>query len=421
MNFTDFRKNTSFGKFLYSFLLNRLGDSVDVLTMSWLIYLLSGSAAVSALAMGINYIPSIVIQPLAGAWVERMHKKKVLILMDLGRFLLVMLILALYLGKVLAPYMLLCITFAVSTLEAFRSPATNGVLPRLLKEEEYEYGTSMLQGGGRIMELAGTGLAGVLIAWLGIYGALLVDASCFLIAALLILPLGLQEELQSQQAESYGKTLKEGISFLRDSRRLLLLVLLCGLLNAMLTPMQALQSALVKDIYQKGGETLSFMGATLSGGMLLGAFLYPFLAKRVAIDKALLLCGILNGGFYLVLAGCALISQNIFFYPVLGFSSLVFGVSIGFLNTALAVMIMKAIPIHYMSRETGLANALCLAAVPATSFLVSAAARLVKVPALLTASGILFLLIMAVLKVSGKLNELLPDDSKAGRNEEKWN
>ena len=248
MNFTDFRKNTSFGKFLCSFLLNRLGDSVDVLTMSWLIYLLSGSAAVSALAMGINYIPSIVIQPLAGAWVERMHKKKVLILMDLGRFLLVMLILALYLGKVLAPYMLLCITFAVSTLEAFRSPATNGVLPRLLKEEEYEYGTSMLQGGGRIMELAGTGLAGVLIAWLGIYGALLVDASCFLIAALLILPLGLPEELQSQQAESYGKTLKEGISFLRDSRRLLLLILLCGLLNAMLTPMQALQSALVKDI-----------------------------------------------------------------------------------------------------------------------------------------------------------------------------
>ena len=363
MNFTDFRKNTSFGKFLCSFLLNRLGDSVDVLTMSWLIYLLSGSAAVSALAMGINYIPSIVIQPLAGAWVERMHKKKVLILMDLGRFLLVMLILALYLGKVLAPYMLLCITFVVSTLEAFRSPATNGVLPRLLKEEEYEYGTSMLQGGGRIMELAGTGLAGVLIAWLGIYGALLVDASCFLIAVLLILPLGLQEELQSQQAESYGKTLKEGISFLRDSRRLLLLILLCGLLNAMLTPMQALQSALVKDIYQKGGETLSFMGAALSGGMLLGAFLYPFLAKRVAIDKALLLCGILNGGFYLVLAGCALISQNIFFYPVLGFSSLVFGVSIGFLNTALAVMIMKAIPIHYMSRETGLANALCLAAV----------------------------------------------------------
>lgn len=148
MNFTDFRKNTSFGKFLCSFLLNRLGDSVDVLTMSWLIYLLSGSAAVSALAMGINYIPSIVIQPLAGAWVERIHKKKVLILMDLGRFLLVMLILALYLGKVLAPYMLLCITFAVSTLEAFRSPATNGVLPRLLKEEEYEYGTSMLQEAG---------------------------------------------------------------------------------------------------------------------------------------------------------------------------------------------------------------------------------------------------------------------------------
>ena len=97
--------------------------------------------------------------------------------------------------------------------------------------------------------------------------------SCFLIAALLILPLGLPEELQSQQAESYGKTLKEGISFLRDSRRLLLLILLCGLLNAMLTPMQALQSALVKDIYQKGGETLSFMGAALSGGMLLGAFL----------------------------------------------------------------------------------------------------------------------------------------------------
>ena len=232
MNFTDFRKNTSFGKFLCSFLLNRLGDSVDVLTMSWLIYLLSGSAAVSALAMGINYIPSIVIQPLAGAWVERMHKKKVLILMDLGRFLLVMLILALYLGKVLAPYMLLCITFAVSTLEAFRSPATNGVLPRLLKEEEYEYGTSMLQGGGRIMELAGTGLAGVLIAWLGIYGALLVDASCFLIAALLILPLGLPEAaaaysaLRPSECDAYadaGAAVRTGKGYLSKGRRDLIL------------------------------------------------------------------------------------------------------------------------------------------------------------------------------------------------------
>ncbi len=59
--------------------INRLGDSIDMIAFTWLIYDLTGSASWSAIMFGVNMMPNVLIQPLAGAIVEKMEKKRILI------------------------------------------------------------------------------------------------------------------------------------------------------------------------------------------------------------------------------------------------------------------------------------------------------------------------------------------------------
>lgn len=69
---TKVRKNRPFMLYLISRMMNRFGDSIDVFLLSWLVYGLSGSASLSALAVGINYVPTILLQPFVGAYVENL-------------------------------------------------------------------------------------------------------------------------------------------------------------------------------------------------------------------------------------------------------------------------------------------------------------------------------------------------------------
>lgn len=157
---TGIRQNRPFLRYLISRMLNRFGDFIDVFLLSWLVYGLSGSASLSALAVGLNYLPTILLQPLAGAFVEHIPKRRVIALTDAGRALLVAIFLGLYLTGNLNAAVLIAGTFLISTLEAFASPASSAALSGLLQAEEYDSGMSLYQAGSRIMELAGTGAAG---------------------------------------------------------------------------------------------------------------------------------------------------------------------------------------------------------------------------------------------------------------------
>ena len=417
---TGIRQNRPFLRYLISRMLNRFGDSIDVFLLSWLVYGLSGSASLSALAVGLNYLPTILLQPLAGALVEHIPKRRVIALTDAGRALLVAIFLGLYLTGNLNAAVLIAGTFLISTLEAFASPASSAALSGLLKAEEYDSGMSLYQAGSRIMELAGTGAAGLLIAAAGSVGTLVVDLLCFVIACLLM---GRVPEAAARAGEGSGeggasawlRSLREGFRFIRTSKPLLLIASTAAFLNAALTPCNALQAALFQDVYRKGSGALSAMGICTTVGMLLGAGLYSAAAGgrdeakegKVSIDRILLGCGILMGSYYLVLAWLGLAHPvDAVFYPVLFTASLLFGVSVGLANTAVSVLLLRVVPTSYMARASAVMNAGCTAAVPFTSFLVSGVCARASVISVLAGTAVPVFVVTVVLMGKGTLKRL---------------
>ena len=71
-------------KMIFAALINRFGDAIDAVASAWIVYELTNNAAWSAIIFGVNRLPSVLITPLAGAWVEGQNKKKIMIILLKG-------------------------------------------------------------------------------------------------------------------------------------------------------------------------------------------------------------------------------------------------------------------------------------------------------------------------------------------------
>ena len=90
-NYLKILKESEYRKLLFSNLINRFGDSVESITFTWVVYQITNSAAWSAIVFALNVLPNVIVQPFAGAIVEKMNKKQVIIDTHFLRALLIML------------------------------------------------------------------------------------------------------------------------------------------------------------------------------------------------------------------------------------------------------------------------------------------------------------------------------------------
>ena len=166
--------------------INRFGDSIDALAFTWLVYQITGSAAWSALIFGLNQLPGIFVQPLAGPFVEGRNKKKIVIVTDIMRGLIIAAFVALYYLKLVTPVIMAAFTMIITTVESFNIPASSAFVPELIDERHYATATGFNMTVSKIFELIGMGAAGFIIASFGVGTAMLVDAATFFIGAVII-------------------------------------------------------------------------------------------------------------------------------------------------------------------------------------------------------------------------------------------
>ena len=73
--YSNILKNNEYRKLLFSNLINRFGDSVESIALIWIVYRITHSAAWSAIVFALNTLPNVLVQPFAGAFVEKLNKK----------------------------------------------------------------------------------------------------------------------------------------------------------------------------------------------------------------------------------------------------------------------------------------------------------------------------------------------------------
>lgn len=409
LGYRDVLRKKEYMKLICASLVNRFGDSIDAIAFTWLVYELTGSAAWSTLIFGINRLPSIFIMPFAGAWVEGKSKKQIMIWMDVVRAACVAYIATGYLFHFLQPWMLVITTLLISTAEAFRIPAGTALTPKILEKEYYEYGMSLMGSLSNVVEIIGMVMAGGIVAFLGISGAIYIDMATFLISAIIIMTIKVKEKglrKETLSGKEYLNTLSAGVKYVGKSSFFRFFTLVCILLNAILVPFNSLQAPMINEIFGGGALMLSVMSVAGTVGMLIGSVAYPWIRKRFGKRLIFGFSGFGIAAYYMGMVLCRPFFDNVYVsYSYAVVTTAILGYSATLLSTFMSVEFIKGIDEEYLARASALSEAADNASMPLVSFLITGIISFTDVETILVFAAIVEAVMCIFLIQSKELDE----------------
>lgn len=406
IGYKDVLKQKEYMKAILANIINRFGDSIDSIAFTWMVYKVTNSAAWSSIIFGVNFLPSILLQPFAGALVENRNKKRIMIITDIVRGLCVCSVAVMYIVHWINPWYLLFSTIMISTAEAFRNPSSTAILPNILEKEYYEFGMSLNATLCRIMELIGLAASGSIIALFGLHTAILIDTVTFFCSAFIFLFIDTKEEKSMEfkiRKEEYWNTLKDGIQYIKHKPVILNFISMAMITNGILVPLNSLQAPLVKNILKQGEYMLSVISISMVIGMGFGSALYPYIAKRIHTSLNVFLGGILLSAYYILLILCGRFSDvKSFVYSLCFIITFLAGIGASQLIAIIQVQFVRQVETEYLARAGAIMSAGCVIANPVVSFLVSILTKCLSITSIfymVGGLGICYFILIYLLKI----------------------
>lgn len=240
--------------------ISQTGTWLQLIATSWLIYQLSGSTFLLGLASFAQFIPMLVLGPFAGVWVDRQHKRKVLMITQGFALAQALAMLALVASGHVQAWHLILANLALGILNAFDSPARQAQLVELVGGKEDLPNaiafSSILMNGARFV---GPMIGGAVIAGFGeVWGFAL--NSMMRGAVILALWLIRAQPRPTERAttgwlEQLAVGFRYAYGFL-PSRSALLLV---SAVSFSIQPYQSLAPYFARDVFHGGSETLGYL------------------------------------------------------------------------------------------------------------------------------------------------------------------
>ncbi|MGO4729749.1 MFS transporter [Paenibacillus sp. 2KB_22] len=405
-------------QFMLSKVVSRFGDSIDSIAYSWMVYILTGSKVLMGTLLAVNFLPSIFLGLFAGALVDRMSLKRVIVITNTGRGLFVGITALLFgLGQ-LEVWHLFVITILNSLLECFTIPAEVSSVPRLLPPSMLLSGNAMSSSATRVAELAGLAVAGALIASIGIAWTILIDAGLFALSALMMSRVGYPEysannenktlsELNSVPSDkrSIFSEMAEAFYFLRKHALLLIVSMLFAFVNFCLMPFNVLRTPYVIETLHAGAGGLSLLSGLMVGGMVLGGV---WMAQRGANYRksVLVISGVVMLGLSYAMTALPAYMTS-FQLPVAAVFCLLMGMGIPLATTPLATYLMEVTPSEMLGRVYALQSMLVVSVAPLGSLVSGALADWMSMPVLFIVFGIMLAMSAGMLLFSKSFRSAL--------------
>ena len=164
-------------------------------------------------------LPSFLISPVAGVYIDRWNKKYVMILSDMLRAITILLIPLFFIySKSVAPiYIIIFLTF---TFACFFLPARLSVIPSLVSKEDILLANSASTITWVLAGIAGFGFGGILAEWIGIRNSLYINSAVYFLSATSFVFLAYSAKVGDFIKKSFLHDLKTGLKALFSDKRI---------------------------------------------------------------------------------------------------------------------------------------------------------------------------------------------------------
>lgn len=346
--------------------------------------------AVSLLILAFG-LPSIIFAVLAGAYVDHWDRKKVLVISNAARAVIVLSFL-LFQNNLLFLY---AGVFAVSVFSQFFTPAEGAALPRLVDKKHFLTANSLflftLYGSFAV----GYSLAGPIIAIWGSSSVYWVTAASFVFAAAMCMGLpNLRAQLEHQSFKQINKyvfsTIRTNFRAILTNKSLVLPIANLTIAQAMLGVLAVLAPAIAILLFNQSLANVSFkiiVPAAL--GMVIGAVVVGNFLKHIEKTKIIDLGIVIAAVMLVSLSFVPKLNKVTFFSAIVVVIALVLGFANGLVSVSAQTLLQLNSTDEARGKIFGTLNMMMNIAAIVPVFLAGITADLVNPLSVLTASGVL--------------------------------
>ncbi|MGE5223557.1 MAG: MFS transporter [Omnitrophica WOR_2 bacterium] len=322
-------------------LISFIGDYFNWLAIPILVNRLTGSATMVGLSVMATALPALFLGPVAGVFVDRWDRRRVMIASDVVRGLLVLSLLTIHTAEQVWIFYL--VGFLVSCTSQFFFPSRGAVLPLIVTDEgDWLAANGMMQIIQMVGLLAGPALAGFAIGLWGEHVAFIANSIGYMASAVAVSTMVVPRTTSgiasgSQPWRMVAGDLREGLVYLFTHRStigvmvcLTVAMLGVGAINVIWVPY-------LQRVFGVGAEGLGIVDSAQGAGMLIGGLLLGVAAAHV--HKSFL------SGSGLILIGVmfALMGFSPLFFLIVAESFLV-GLALVPVQSSLATIMQLSVP-----------------------------------------------------------------------------
>ena len=249
-----------------------IGTWMTRVATGWLVYRLTGSAFLLGLVSFAGQIPILFLGPFAGVWVDRLNRRRVLIITQILSMLQSFALAILALMGIITVTEVILLNLFQGAVNAFDMPARQAFLVEMV-EDQQDLGNAIALNSSLVnaARLIGPSIAGMLIAVVGEGYCFLIDGISYLavIASLFAMVVAVQSTTRAH--ESVLAELREGWDYVRGFRPISSILLLLTVISLVGMPYTALMPIFAGRILRGGAHTLGFLMGAVGVGALIGA------------------------------------------------------------------------------------------------------------------------------------------------------
>ena len=249
-----------------------IGTWMTRLATSWLVYRLTGSALLLGVVGFAGQIPTFLLAPLAGVWVDRLDRRRVLLVTQVLAMLQSFALAALTLSKHISIHEIIWLSALQGAINAFDMPARQAFLVQMVEHKD-DLGNAIALNSSmvNIARLVGPSLAGAVIALSNEGYCFLVDGISYLAVIASLVAMRVKAQDIRRQAGSMLVQMKEGWTYVSGFAPIRIILLLFAIVSLMGWPFSVLMPIFAGKILHGGPHTLGFLMGAVGVGAVISA------------------------------------------------------------------------------------------------------------------------------------------------------
>jgi MFS family permease len=299
-------RNRSFVALLAAQTVSLSGTQVTALALPTLAILsLHAGPAQVGLLVALPWLPLPLLGPFAGVIVDRFRRRPIMVAADLIRAVTLLSVPVLFSLGVRSVLHLYLVSATVGVFNVFFDVSYLSYLPSLVSREQLVEGNALLAQGEAAAQVAGPGLAGLLIGGVGAALTVTADAASYLVSALSLASIRQQAETSAagrgERPAGIWAELREGADALVRHPIVRILVSVSALQNLGSTLAEAV---ILIFAYRSLHLAPGLVGAVKTAGSItffLTALFAARLTRMLGVGRTLALSSLLGGLAYLVI------------------------------------------------------------------------------------------------------------------------